>query len=113
MRRRLAYAAAVGLVAGLVALPTATAQAAPTYSPGAPGIGDPYFPLDGNGGYEVKKYDLDLSYDPPTDVLAGTALLTARSLQNLSPFNLDFQGMTVRSIEVNHSPPPGRATAAS
>jgi aminopeptidase N len=35
-------------------------------------------------------------------VLAGTALLTARSRQNLSAFNLDFQGLTVRSIEVNH-----------
>ena len=22
-------------------------------TPGAPGIGDPYYPLDGNGGYDV------------------------------------------------------------
>ena len=31
-----------------------------------PGIGDPYFPLDGNGGYDVEHYGLDLAYDPPT-----------------------------------------------
>ena len=39
------------------------------FGPGAPGIGDPYFPLDGNGGYDVKHYVLDVAYDPATDVL--------------------------------------------
>jgi len=39
-----------------------------------PGIGDPYFPLDGNGGYDVGHYSLDVSYDPPTDHLTGTAV---------------------------------------
>ena len=27
-------------------------------SPGAPGVGDPYFPLEGNGGYDAQHYDL-------------------------------------------------------
>ena len=27
---------------------------------GAPGAGDPYFPLAGNGGYDVSNYDLTL-----------------------------------------------------
>jgi hypothetical protein len=26
------------------------------FGPGAPGIGDPYFPLAGNGGYDVRHY---------------------------------------------------------
>ena len=43
------------------------------FGPGAPGIGDPYFPLDGNGGYDVKHYDLDVAYEPATDVLRGIA----------------------------------------
>ena len=34
-------------------------------SPGGPGAGDPYFPLAGNGGYDVKHYDLTLDYTPP------------------------------------------------
>ena len=38
-------------------------------SPGAAGIGDPYFPLEGNGGYDVRHYDLTFSYDPATDRL--------------------------------------------
>jgi hypothetical protein len=34
---------------------------------GASGVGDPYFPFDGNGGYDVGRYVLDVAYDPPTD----------------------------------------------
>lgn len=34
-------------------------------TPGAPGIGDPYFPTDGNGGYDVTHYDLiTVDYQP-------------------------------------------------
>ncbi|MCF6745141.1 M1 family metallopeptidase [Blastococcus sp. KM273128] len=69
-------------------------------APGAPGIGDPYFPLDGNGGYDVLHYDLDVRYDPATDVLDGVATITARALQDLSGFNLDLTGMEVRSVRV-------------
>ena len=68
---------------------------------GADGAGDPYFPLDGNGGYDVQHYDLDLSYEPSTDVLSGVATITAIATQALSRFNLDFDGLTVRSITVD------------
>jgi hypothetical protein len=74
------------------------------YTPGAAGAGDPYFPLDGNGGYDVNHYLLDVSYDPATDVLTGEATLRARAEQNLSSFNLDFDGLTVRSITVDDRP---------
>jgi aminopeptidase N len=69
--------------------------------PGAPGIGDPYYPLDGNGGYDVDHYDLDLRYDPATDVLAGTASITAHATQDLSSLDLDLQGLEVRSVVVD------------
>ena len=72
-----------------------------TYVPGAPGAGDPYFPLDGNGGYDVKHYLLDLDYDPATDVLSGTATITAAQRRTCPAFNLDLDGLTVRSIKVN------------
>ena len=71
------------------------------FTPGADGAGDPYFPLDGNGGYDVKHYDLEVKYDPATDVLTGEATIEARATQNLSSFNLDFEGLTVRSIKVD------------
>ena len=68
-------------------------------SPGAPGVGDPYFPLDGDGGYDTRHYDLDLGYNPTTGVLKGRARIEARSTQRLSSFNLDLVGMNVRHVE--------------
>ena len=41
------------------------------FTPGSAGAGDPYFPLDGNGGYDAEHYLLDLQYDPATDVIGG------------------------------------------
>ncbi len=69
--------------------------------PGAPGVGDPYFPLDGNGGYGVARYDLQLKYHPRTDVLKGVATIRARANHDLSRFNLDLVGLHVRSLRVN------------
>jgi aminopeptidase N len=90
----------------LVGLATGVARAddrhgQPGGSPGAPGIGDPYFPLDGNGGYDVLHYDLDVQYDPVTDVLTGVATIDAHALQDLSSFNLDLVGLEVRSVTVD------------
>src|SRR5688572_7305629 len=80
------------------------AQAREPFTPGAPGAGDPYYPLDGNGGYDVRHYDLDVRYTPATDVLAGVATISARATQALSAFNLDFTGLTIRSLEVDGRP---------
>jgi hypothetical protein len=71
------------------------------YTPGAAGAGDPYFPLDGNGGYDTKHYFLDVKYDPDTDELDGEATIRARATQNLSRFNLDLEGLNVDSIRVD------------
>jgi hypothetical protein len=84
-----------------VALPGAASAAHPKYTPGAPGAGDPYYPTDGNGGYDVRHYGLDIKYDPATDVLTGVATIKAKATQNLSAFNLDLWGLTVRSVKVN------------
>ena len=64
--------------------------------PGAPGAGDPYFPLQGNGGYDVRTYRLDLRLRPgqPT-VLDGTAAILATATTALSRFDLDLRGFTV------------------
>jgi hypothetical protein len=55
---------------------------------GAPGVGDPYYPLYGNGGYDVQHYLLKVSYDPATDRLVGVATISARATQSLCRFNL-------------------------
>ncbi|MFE3324380.1 M1 family metallopeptidase [Streptomyces sp. NPDC059176] len=80
----------------LLAIPASAAD----YVPGAPGIGDPYYPASGNGGYDVSHYDLRLKYQPKTDLLEGTATILATAKQNLSRFNLDF-GLQVSEVRVN------------
>ncbi|MFI6489717.1 M1 family metallopeptidase [Streptomyces sp. NPDC050564] len=75
------------------------ASSAPT--PGADGIGDPYFPQLGNGGFDARHYDLDVAYNPDTDRLDGRTTLTARATQNLSAFDLDLQKLDVTRVEVN------------
>jgi aminopeptidase N len=72
--------------------------------PGSPGVGDPYYPLDGNGGYDVKHYDLAIRYTPATDALAGAVRIRAEATQRLSAFNLDLDGLTIRSVTVDGRP---------
>jgi aminopeptidase N len=98
MRRFATVAVSTAVLAFAVAVP---ASAAPAGTPGAPGIGDPYYPLDGNGGYDVGKYALAVRYDPTTDVLTSTATITAVATQNLSRFDLDFHGLTIRRLTVD------------
>jgi hypothetical protein len=100
MSRKVASLIAVVL---LVVAGTPAALAAPPsqFSAGAAGIGDPYFPGDGNGGYDVQHYDLAVTYDPATDRLTGVATIQANATQNLSSFNLDFVGLRLRSVTVN------------
>jgi aminopeptidase N len=92
------------LFVSALALLAACAPTGVAGTPGAPGIGDPYYPLDGNGGYEVQDYRLDVAYEPTTDVLAGTTTIRARATQDLSAFNLDLTGLEVREVAVNGAP---------
>jgi aminopeptidase N len=98
MRRSPALIAA-GLAAVLFASPAAAAGG----SPGAPGLGDSYYPLDGNGGYDAVHYDIRLSYEPATDHLFGTTTISAKATKDLSRFNLDFL-LKVSSVRVNNVP---------
>ncbi|CAN5471906.1 M1 family metallopeptidase [soil metagenome] len=100
----LALATATALTVGLVSPAGAFADSQPP-SPGAAGAGDPYFPLQGNGGYDVAAYRLAIRYTPATRRLDGTAHLTARATQNLSRFDLDLRrNLVVTSVRVNGAP---------
>jgi len=68
---------------------------------GAPGIGDLYFPEMGNGGYDVQHYDLTLNVDMTEGTIQAKVEINARSLQTLGRFNLDLNGFTITSVEVN------------
>ncbi|TXK38332.1 M1 family metallopeptidase [Nonomuraea sp. C10] len=68
---------------------------------GAPGIGDPDFPLDGNGGYDVAHYALKIGYVPESKHLDGEATIRATATQSLSRFNLDLRGFEVSGVSVD------------
>ena len=77
----------------------------PGASAGAADIGDPVVPGDGNGGYDVQHYDLDLHITPRArPSLAGTATITANATQALSRFDLDLTGLTVTRVTVDGTP---------
>lgn len=67
---------------------------------GSAGIGDSYFPLDGNGGIDVLHYDVRNAYDFGSGRLSGRTVLTVRATQGLSRFNLDFL-LPVESVRVS------------
>ena len=96
----------VALLLGALVLSLASAGfAAPAraadFTPGSAGLGDPFFPNAGNGGYDVSNYSLTLSYEPETNHLAGTAVVSARATQDLSRFNLDLRGFTISQLLVD------------
>ncbi len=68
---------------------------------GAPGIGDEYYPTYGNGGYDVRRYELRVAYDPATDVLNGKATIPATATQSVCSFNLDLVGLEVTKVTVD------------
>jgi aminopeptidase N len=73
-----------------------------SYVPGSSGLGDAYFPLLGNGGYEVQHYDIALDLDVQDgSINTATTSIDAVATQNLSAFNLDFRGPDIDSIAVN------------
>jgi len=92
-------ASATAVLGLLLAIPASAAGA----GPGAPGIGDPYYPTYGNGGYDVSHYDLDLRYQPATDTLTGTTTITATATQGLTSFDLDF-ALNVSKVTVDGRP---------
>jgi aminopeptidase N len=107
--RRVALVAGLTLMALSGTAPAAGAGApGPRYTAGAEGAGDAYFPFAGNGGFDIRHYDLDLTYSPPDAApaplvghLDGVATIDLVATQDLDRFNLDLRGMDVEAITVN------------
>ncbi len=99
--RKVLTAIVTAMVLAVMPMGAAVAGPRPPAQPGAAGIGDPYFPKDGNGGYDVQHYDLTLAYDPKTHRLVGSARIEAVALQRLSAFHLDFVGLSISELRVN------------
>jgi aminopeptidase N len=90
------------VAAGSASGPSATCG--PSLDAGTLGIGDPYYPRFGNGGYDVQHYDLAIKYGPGTNHLRGVATIAAQTTQALSCFSLDLVRLNVSAITVNGDP---------
>ena len=87
-----------------IAQTTAAAPASdgtPAPSPGSVGLGDPFVPTLGNGGYDVQHYTIALDVEPLANVVTGTTTITARATQALSAFNLDFADLPIDAVTVD------------
>jgi aminopeptidase N len=100
MRKGRVPRVALVVVALLVSL-ACTAVAGAAGTPGSAGLGDPFFPLAGNGGYDVSHYSLTLDYTRSTNQLVGTDVITATATQDLSRFDLDLRGFSITQLLVN------------
>ncbi len=68
----------------------------------APPVIDPYLPANGNFGYRVSRYELDLEYKVTINRLSGSATITAVTLAALHTFTLDLSdALTVSKVSVN------------
>ncbi|WP_246210667.1 M1 family metallopeptidase [Nocardioides piscis] len=104
MSRRLSRLAAAALALPLIAAGGhAIAEEADAPAPGAAGIGDPYWPLDGNGGIDVSSYRIANTYDLRRMALRGRTSLTLRATADLTSFNLDFL-LRVSKVRVDGAP---------
>jgi len=95
-----------------IALTCGVAQAAagaPTVN-GASGVGDPFFPMSGNGGYDVSSYDLRLRHSPTNALVRAVAKIRATVATEGEPgpslrrFNLDFRGPKITELRVGGAP---------
>lgn len=103
MPRTRVLAALAPLLATALLVPTAgPVAAAPARggTEGSAGVGDPYFPRDGNGGIDVAHYDVRVAYDFASGRLTGRAGLDVRATQDLTRFNLDLV-LDARSVRVD------------
>ena len=100
--RRDAVVATVPVALAALLTAAGPAGAAGAATAGTSGVGDPYFPLAGNGGYHVGHYDLHLRYDPASRRLDGRAVLSVRATQKLTRFDLDLSGLKVTALTVDH-----------
>ena len=97
------------LVAG--ALVAAGLAVAPAYADdraidGPLTSGDSLFPNQGNGGYDVSHYDVDIAWTPAvplnqSTIDATTTIQATTTGSPLSSFGLDLEGLTVTSVTVN------------
>jgi aminopeptidase N len=104
-RTRWALALGLTLLLATTGVPAVARQGTVSCTAGSSGIGDGYFPLAGNSGYDVLHYALDLDLDVNAAALtAGEAAIQALATDDLCAFNLDFRGPEIDRVTIDKQP---------
>lgn len=100
-----ALVAATLPVALLIAPASAASSGTPGANTGSLSGSDPYLSPQGNGGYDVSDYRLQLSYDEKSHgISAATVVITATARQSLRTFSLDARaGLRIAAVRVDGS----------
>lgn len=100
-RTRLVIAACLALTVA----PACSGDTAADLVPAADGIGDPYYPSDGNRGYDVLGYDVTTTYDPAASSFTSTTRVTAEATATRATFDLDLDPSVAVTLVVVGSRP--------
>lgn len=92
---------AVAAALALVLIATAGSQALRSSGPAVRQGGDTLFPSQGDGGYDVRRYDVRLRYRPARHHLDARTTISASALRPLSSYSLDLVGMNVSRVVVD------------
>jgi len=81
--------------------PSTVPSSLPTPDGTGDGVGDVLFPSLGNPGLDVVHYDVDLTYDPATDVVDGSVALDLLLTADRAAITLDANGPDVTAVDVD------------
>lgn len=104
-KRVVVLAAVVAVGVGSLSAAQAASHVGAAGPLGEPGIGDPYYPKAGNGGYRVSHYDIDVRYAVRPKRVTGTTTITARADEDLTRFNLDL-ALPATAVRIDGTPVP-------
>ncbi len=65
---------------------------------------EPFFPHEGDRGYDAKRYEAHLAYQPSKQRLVASAEMAATARTRLTHFALDLRGLRVTAVTVNGAP---------
>lgn len=105
MRRRTVLIGSV-ITSALMVVPGAAVSSTSAPAPAQllerdSGAGDPYYPLDGNRGYNVLSYDVRLNYFASGQTIRARTVVRAVTKKRLESVHLDLVRLRVDAIQVN------------